>query len=199
VNHRLRRALWYRGITYARRCAHVAVYTFVCGLDGSRGHRGTRRLHDSVVGQEAADPNDTVELTSADGLADDPNAEPDDGADADTEIDEVALDPAAERAADLDDENASEPATDLSDVPAAEFADSDDDDALDEADDSDASQSVADDPSVQGALSSIPTKIRYILIIVKENHTFDNYFTGFPGATSSAYATAQPDDRARHG
>src|SRR5437868_3881998 len=28
----------------------------------------------------------------------------------------------------------------------------------------------------------IPTKIRYVLVVVKENHTFDNYFTGLPGA-----------------
>ena len=34
----------------------------------------------------------------------------------------------------------------------------------------------------------IPTKIRYVLVLVKENHTFDNYFTGFPGATSATTA-----------
>ncbi|MFO0734625.1 MAG: alkaline phosphatase family protein [Labilithrix sp.] len=39
-----------------------------------------------------------------------------------------------------------------------------------------------------GAPTLIPTKIRYVLVVVKENHTFDNYFTGFPGATSSAKA-----------
>ena len=27
--------------------------------------------------------------------------------------------------------------------------------------------------------------IRYVVVIVKENHTFDNYFMGFPGATSA--------------
>ncbi len=31
-------------------------------------------------------------------------------------------------------------------------------------------------------------KIKYVLVIVKENHTFDNYFTGFPGAESSTTA-----------
>jgi phospholipase C len=35
----------------------------------------------------------------------------------------------------------------------------------------------------------IPTKIRYVLVLVKENHTFDNYFTGFPGAASATTAT----------
>jgi phospholipase C len=29
------------------------------------------------------------------------------------------------------------------------------------------------------------TPIRYVVVIVKENHTFDNYFMGFPGATSA--------------
>lgn len=33
-----------------------------------------------------------------------------------------------------------------------------------------------------GVETPIPTKIRYVLVLVKENHTFDNYFTGFPGA-----------------
>jgi len=36
--------------------------------------------------------------------------------------------------------------------------------------------------------TSIPTKIRYVLVIVKENHTFDNYFTGLPGAETSMTA-----------
>jgi phospholipase C len=34
----------------------------------------------------------------------------------------------------------------------------------------------------------IPSPIRYVLVIVKENHTFDNYFTGFPGADTSMTA-----------
>lgn len=36
--------------------------------------------------------------------------------------------------------------------------------------------------------ASIPTPIRYVVVIVKENHSFDNYFMGFPGATSSKTA-----------
>src|SRR6185369_4204667 len=34
----------------------------------------------------------------------------------------------------------------------------------------------------------LPTPIKYVVVIVKENHTFDNYFTGFPGAESSKTA-----------
>ena len=34
-----------------------------------------------------------------------------------------------------------------------------------------------------------PTPIQYVVVIVKENHTFENYFTGFPGATWSTTAT----------
>ena len=36
--------------------------------------------------------------------------------------------------------------------------------------------------------SGMPTPIKYVVVIVKENHTFDNYFTGFPGAESSKTA-----------
>lgn len=44
-------------------------------------------------------------------------------------------------------------------------------------------------PPVPGPpVTPIPSKIRYVMVLVKENHTFDNYFTGFPGATSSKTA-----------
>jgi phospholipase C len=36
-----------------------------------------------------------------------------------------------------------------------------------------------------GPASAPPGKIRYVVVLVKENHTFDNYFTGFPGAETS--------------
>ncbi len=39
-----------------------------------------------------------------------------------------------------------------------------------------------------GADTPIPSPIRYVLVLVKENHTFDNYFPGFPGAESSKTA-----------
>jgi phospholipase C len=35
---------------------------------------------------------------------------------------------------------------------------------------------------------ALPTPIRYVVVIVKENHTFENYFTSFPGATTSMTA-----------
>jgi phospholipase C len=35
---------------------------------------------------------------------------------------------------------------------------------------------------------SIPSPIKYIVVIVKENHSFDNYFTGFPGAETTMTA-----------
>ena len=36
--------------------------------------------------------------------------------------------------------------------------------------------------------SGLPTPIKYVVVIVKENHSFDNYFTNFPGAESSMTA-----------
>ena len=44
-------------------------------------------------------------------------------------------------------------------------------------------------PTHEDGGTGIPSKIRYVLVIVKENHTFDNYFTDFPGAESSKTAT----------
>ncbi len=38
------------------------------------------------------------------------------------------------------------------------------------------------------AQTPIPTKIRYVVVLVKENHTFDNMFSRFPGATSATDA-----------
>src|ERR1035441_1313507 len=35
----------------------------------------------------------------------------------------------------------------------------------------------------------IPSPIRHIVVILKENRTFDNYFTGFPGADTTTQAT----------
>src|SRR6476646_2732617 len=35
---------------------------------------------------------------------------------------------------------------------------------------------------------AFPTPIKYVVVIVKENHSFDNYFTNFPGAESSMTA-----------
>ena len=61
-------------------------------------------------------------------------------------------------------------------------------------DDEPDSDGVDDDASappptpVDDGGTPIPSKIRYVLVLVKENHTFDNYFTGFPGASSSPTA-----------
>ena len=46
----------------------------------------------------------------------------------------------------------------------------------------------AEFPDGGAAETPIPSPIRYVLVLVKENHTFDNYFTGFPGAESSKTA-----------
>ncbi|HEY1546421.1 MAG TPA: alkaline phosphatase family protein [Kofleriaceae bacterium] len=46
---------------------------------------------------------------------------------------------------------------------------------------------AAPPPSVDAG-AAIPSPIRYVVVIVKENHSFDNYFTGFPGAESSTTA-----------
>lgn len=39
------------------------------------------------------------------------------------------------------------------------------------------------------AAATIPSPIRHIVVILKENRTFDNYFTGFPGADTTTQAT----------
>jgi len=49
---------------------------------------------------------------------------------------------------------------------------------------------VGDAPAApsDGEASPVTSPIKYIVVIVKENHSFDNYFTGFPGAESSKTA-----------
>ncbi len=61
---------------------------------------------------------------------------------------------------------------------------------------SNASHDEVDAPVIDAAVSStvdaapaLPTPIKYVVVIVKENHSFDNYFTNFPGAESSTKAT----------
>jgi phospholipase C len=121
------------------------------------------------------------------------------------EVPESTVDPDAEIAAD-DVGDATDDATDDADLdPAAALeADELDDAAMEDADPADVDapgdevedEDIDDEPALTTDVSrlsaavqaSIPTKIKYVLVIVKENHTFDNYFTGFPGATSSKYA-----------
>ncbi len=62
-------------------------------------------------------------------------------------------------------------------------------------DDEPDSDGIDDDASAPPDASSsddggttIPTPIRYVIVLVKENHTFDNYFTGFPGAATTKTA-----------
>ena len=43
-------------------------------------------------------------------------------------------------------------------------------------------------PADGGVQTPIPTKIRYVIVLVKENHSFDNYFTGFPDAETTTKA-----------
>ncbi len=51
----------------------------------------------------------------------------------------------------------------------------------------DASEEVVDAPPADTGPTA-PSPIKYIVVIVKENHSFDNYFMGFPGAESSKTA-----------
>jgi phospholipase C len=60
-----------------------------------------------------------------------------------------------------------------------------------EDDHEDAKDGLDDDggaPPTHNDSTAIPSKIRYVMVLVKENHTFDNYFTDFPGAESSKTA-----------
>lgn len=45
-----------------------------------------------------------------------------------------------------------------------------------------------DDDGDGGSNINLPTPIRHILVLVKENHTFENYFTDFPGANTTKTA-----------
>ncbi len=45
------------------------------------------------------------------------------------------------------------------------------------------------DANADAADASIPSPIRHIVVILKENRTFDSYFTGFPGADTTTQAT----------
>jgi phospholipase C len=49
----------------------------------------------------------------------------------------------------------------------------------------------AADDTVQGSALSAPIPIKHVVVIVKENHTFDNYFGSFPGAEGTMNAAGQ--------
>lgn len=62
----------------------------------------------------------------------------------------------------------------------------DEEETADGLDEGDADAGTPEDDG--GTVAPIPSKIRYVFVIVKENHTFDNLFTDFPGAESSKTA-----------
>ena len=111
----------------------------------------------------------------------DPNAEPNDGAEL---IEPDELDAQAELEASAQDDVAFEDA-DPDDIAAPGEEQDEDEGDIDTLGDGEMSASEPLPPEIA---ARIPTKIKYVLVLVKENHTFDNYFTGFPGATSSKYA-----------
>ncbi len=61
--------------------------------------------------------------------------------------------------------------------------DGEDEDGLDGIDESPGTPPVPGDEA-----TPVPSPIRYVMVLIKENHTFDNYFTGFPGAESAKTA-----------
>jgi phospholipase C len=50
----------------------------------------------------------------------------------------------------------------------------------------DRSPSPVSNASAMTPLAATPTPIKHVVVIVKENHTFDNYFGSFPGAEGNA-------------
>jgi len=48
----------------------------------------------------------------------------------------------------------------------------------------------------EASLTAARMPIKHVVVIVKENHTFDNYFTGFPGASWSKKAKIRPNETA---
>ena len=52
-------------------------------------------------------------------------------------------------------------------------------------------------PSATRAADAPPTPIRHVVVIVKENHSFDNYFGTFPGAEGTPAVKEAPDSTSR--
>ncbi|MGE5184387.1 MAG: alkaline phosphatase family protein [Acidobacteriota bacterium] len=134
----------------------------------------------------AVDPDTTVDLDPGAGI-DHPSYPPEGEVVAvqDSEVDDTPamISPEDDLAAALLDDAATEPADDAGEA--------DVDDSFDGDADLDEVVTSGDAPNEEvtaTAATQIPTKIRYVLVIVKENHTFDNYFTGFPGADWATWA-----------
>ena len=101
------------------------------------------------------------------------------------QLDEEPFDEATDLLASAADDQAADPA-DPADLGTPGF---EADDELAEADVATSSgDNIGLDPEPVVAAAKIPTPIKYILVIVKENHTFDNYFTGFPDADTVTHA-----------
>jgi phospholipase C len=49
----------------------------------------------------------------------------------------------------------------------------------------------SDDPSAESARATAAIPIKHVVVIVKENHTFDNYFGSYPGANGTLNAQGQ--------
>ena len=134
-----------------------------------------------------ADDDEGGEAEPLASLASDPEAEPD----ADPALC-TAADPAprSEYNEAYDAANAGAARAAGSDGELAEGDVEDEDESADEVDGLPGSEEQADFPASATAdlMAAIPSKIRYVMVLVKENHTFDNYFTGFPGASSSTHA-----------
>src|SRR5262245_57752340 len=118
-----------------------------------------------------------VALTAAGCAADEAPPAPTADDDYDDQLEGIT--PEQDQEASLLDDAASQPADDVIDGDEG-VTPPDDDDSEDivAADDAPAVTEAAGDDVADAAN---PIKIKYVLVIVKENHTFDNYFTGFPG------------------
>ena len=131
------------------------------------------------------DPDTTADLDTGAGIDHEPYTPPsDDVATAAIGDDDGLTEISAENdvTASLLDDAATEPADEEDLLSTGE------DEAFDG--DEDLGEVPTDDPidPIETAVAKIPTKIKYVLVIVKENHTFDNYFTGFPGADWATWA-----------
>ncbi len=142
-----------------------------------------------------ADDDEGGEAEPAEALASDPDLDPDADPIACTAADPVrgtnakfaGADPSAGGVA--DDTEAEAEADTGADGELASTEDAGEDESADEVD---GIPATADEPfpleATAEVMAAIPSKIKYVMVLIKENHTFDNYFTGFPGASSSTKA-----------
>ncbi|MCL2448127.1 MAG: hypothetical protein FWD17_04180, partial [Polyangiaceae bacterium] len=48
-----------------------------------------------------------------------------------------------------------------------------------------------EDVSTESARATVAIPIKHVIVVIKENHTFDNYFGSFPGANGTLNAQGQ--------